>query len=100
MIPSIMSFCLNAIIPFRSGKNNKDIKPMAAPTLCIFEVVVMIPLLSFTLKTPEISPAPTAKETIESNIKTDQTGNSTLVASKYTCAVNTKKPPSQTSHKL
>ena len=100
MIPSIMSFCLNNTIPFRSGKNNKVIKPIAAPTPCIFEAVVTITLLSFTLKNPEISPAPTAKIPIERSMKNARTGNLAFNDKKYAPAVYAKKPPSQISHKL
>ena len=41
----IISFCLTDTIPFNSEKNNKAIKPIAAPTPCIFEAVVIMSLL-------------------------------------------------------
>jgi len=67
---------------------------------CIFEAAVTILLLSFTLKNPEISPAPIAKMPIERSTKTAKTGNLTLIDRKYTIAVNARKSPSQISHKL
>lgn len=57
-------------------------------------------LLSFTLKNPEISPAPTAKIPIERSMKTARTGNLALNDKKYAPAVYVKKPPSQISHAL
>ena len=95
-----MSFCLNDTIPFNNGKNSKAIKPIAAPIPYIFEAVVTMSLLSFTLKNPEISPAPTAKIPIERSMKTARTGNLAHNDKKYAPAVNAKKPPSQISHKL
>lgn len=65
-----MSFCLNVTIQFNSEKNNKAIKLIAALTPCIFEAVVTMSLLSFTLKSPEISPALTAKIPIKKRMKT------------------------------
>ena len=100
MMPSSVPFCLNDTIPFSNGKSSKAIKPIAALIPCIFEAVVTMYLLSFTLKNPEISPAPTAKNPIESSIKTARTGKFALNDIKYTPAVYAKKPPSQTSHKL
>ena len=99
-IPKAISSCFSDKIPFNRGKNNNAIKPIAALAPCILEAKVTMFLLSFTLKKPEINPAPTAKIPIESNIKTDKTGNSILVFIKYAMAVNVKKLPSQTSHKL
>lgn len=60
--PQIALSCLNDIIPFNKGKNNNVINPIAALTPCIFEAVVIMSFVSFTLKIPEISPAPTAKK--------------------------------------
>ena len=100
MMPSTMPFCLKDTIPFNNGKSSKAIKPIAAPTPCIFEAVVAMSLLSFTLKNPEISPAPTAKIQIERSMKTARTGNLALSDKKYAPAVYAKKPPSQISHIL
>ena len=99
-MPWVVSFCLKDTIPFSNGKSNKAIKPIAAPTPCIFEAVVTVSLLSFTLKNPEISPAPTAKIPIERSMKIARTGNLALNDKKYAPAVYAKKPPSQISHKL
>lgn len=75
MMPSSVLFCLNDTIPFSNGKSSKAIKPIAAPIPCIFEAVVTMYLLSFTLKNPEISPAPTAKNPIERSMKTARTSH-------------------------
>lgn len=77
--PKIKSFCLNAKIPFNKGKNKNITNPTAALIPCIFEAAVTIFLLSFTLKNPEISPAPIAKMPIERSTKTAKTGNLTLI---------------------
>ena len=98
--PKIKSFCLNAKIPFNKGKNKNIINPTAALIPCIFEAPVTIFLLSFTLKNPEISPAPIAKMPIERSTKTAKTRKLTLIDRKYTTAVNARKSPSQISHKL
>ena len=87
MMPSIMLFCLNETIPFSNGKISKAMKPIAAPTPCIFDAVVTMSLLSFTLKNPEISPAPTAKIPIERSMKTARIGNFALNDKKYAPAV-------------
>ena len=68
IIPKATSFCLNDKIPLNKGKNSNAIKPIAALTPCILEAIETMLLLSFTLKKPEINPAPTAKIPIESNI--------------------------------
>lgn len=98
--PKTTSFCLKETIPFNNGKNSNAIKPIAALIPCIFEAIVTMSLFSFTLNIPEITPAPTAKIPIESDIKTDKTGNSVLITKKYTTAVNNKKHPSHINHAL
>ena len=68
--PKTVSFCLNATIPLKSGKNRNAIKPMEAPVPCIFEATVTMSFCSFTLNMPHRNPAPAAKIPIESDSKT------------------------------
>lgn len=59
-IPAILSLPLYVSIDKNNGTNNNAINPNAAPIPCIFDDTVIISLLSFTLKTPDNIPTPTA----------------------------------------
>ena len=90
-MPKMILFCLNAKIPFSSGKNNNAINPIAALIPCTFEAAVTMSLFSFTWNIPETNPAPTANVPSENKSKTDRIGKSFFVAKKYATAAVFKR---------